>query len=140
MFSVVKVIFITLVGVCLHLEADAPVRLLRAHHEPVKPLKEVEQIEEDIEQFPHLGSMYALVKNTLLPVPNVLLAPRIPPDKSNAEEIDGKEALEGNDVVLYYLHLRQYFLMYFSIPSTSKWMQEPRPSADLSHVTSSLLS
>ena len=51
MFTVYKVLFIALVGVRLHLKADAPVGFLRAHYEPVKPLEEIEQIEENVEKL-----------------------------------------------------------------------------------------
>jgi len=105
MFSVHKVLFIALVGVRLHLKAEAPICFLRAHYEPVKPLEEIEQIEENVEKFLHLGGMDTLVDNTLPPVPSILLPPHIPPDESNAEEIDGEKTLERNYVILYYLHL-----------------------------------
>lgn len=72
--------------------------------EPIDPLAEICDVESDEPQFEHLGGMDGFVlKNHILPHPRQL-RPFLLPDEDESEEIDSRETLEGNVLVLDYFH------------------------------------
>jgi hypothetical protein len=92
----------SLVSVRLFLERDIAVGIA-FHEQPHDPLYQVADVESYIEQFFHLLGMYRLVIDSGFRQRATLFA-----GEDNAEQVDRREPLERNDVVVDDLHSGNY--------------------------------
>lgn len=74
------------------------IRRLAVKNKIEKPLQEINDEKEHIQELPLLTRMYLLV----LKIPRIKHSPAT--NKHQTEKINGKESLEGNETILNYSH------------------------------------
>ena len=106
MLSCLQIFQITLMLIGFFFERDMTICRARPEDEIEKPLYEIEDIKEHIQQFFHLGGMYLLVVGIILIPFNTF------PDEKCIEQVDTAESLERDDATDYYSHLLLSFRTY----------------------------
>ena len=88
-------------------ETDSAVGGAGVEDQAEAPFQEVEQVESEEPQFPHLGGVDPLMPEKHFPLKRIQLPPDIFPDENDAEQVDAQEPREREELVLNDSHASQ---------------------------------
>lgn len=99
-----EVVGLRLVPVGFPFEGTAAVGVPRMQDQPADPFQDIEQIESDIAEFPHLGRVDGFMPEHVAPFLGRRFLPGVPSDENDAEQVEGMESLYGQVAVRNNLH------------------------------------